>query len=451
MDTPICDFVRHYAEGDPLRLHMPGHKGEAFLGAEPLDITEITGADSLYEADGIIKKSEENASFLFGCPTYYATEGSSQCIRAMLYLAMLHAQSQGKKPIIAAARNVHKAFVSAAVLLDVEVVWLFAKKEQGYLSCNISPSAWEHFLSHAEEKPTAVYLTSPDYPGTMADIRGIAQVCKKYGVLLLVDNAHGAYLRFLPESSFPIDLGADLCCSSAHKTLPVLTGGAYLHLSKEMQACFSAQVRAAMVLFGSTSPSYLILQSLDAANRYMQEHHTRLGAFLPKVEAGKKALLAAGYSLYGTEPMKITIEAKKRGYTGTELAELLTRENIICEFADKDYLVLMVSPETKEEGLVRLIDVMKSIPQKVAIRETPPILPKPKQMLSLRRAALSLWEVLPTDACEGRILAAPTVACPPAVPILVCGERIDREAMACFRYYGVEACAVVSEFCEENR
>lgn len=451
MDTPICDFVRHYAEGNPLRLHMPGHKGKAFLGTESLDITEITGADSLYEADGIIKKSEENASFLFGCATYYATEGSSQCIRAMLYLAMLHAQSQGKKPIVAAGRNAHKAFVSAAVLLDIEVAWLFAAQEKSYLSCNISPMELEHFLSRAEEKPTAVYITSPDYLGAMADVRGIAQVCKKYGVLLLVDNAHGAYLRFLPASLFPIDLGADLCCSSAHKTLPVLTGGAYLHLSKAMQECFFAQVRAAMVLFGSTSPSYLILQSLDAANPYMAEQRERLKAFIPKVEVLKQELVAAGYSLCGTEPMKITIAAKKRGYTGMALSELLARDNIICEFADKDYLVLMPTPEIKEDGLKKLKEAMECIPQKAVLHETPPVLPIPERVLPLRKAALSLWEMLPTEACEGRILATPTVACPPAVPILVCGERIDKNAMACFRYYGVEECAVVSEIDKENR
>ena len=95
MNTPICEFVRGYAAGDPLRLHMPGHKGKELLGMETRDITEVRGADSLYEADGIIRESEENASRLFGCETLYSTEGSSQCIRAMLYLAALHARQQG--------------------------------------------------------------------------------------------------------------------------------------------------------------------------------------------------------------------------------------------------------------------------------------------------------------------------------------------------------------------
>ena len=108
MNTPICDFARQYAQRQALRLHMPGHKGVPTLGVEHLDITEFDGADSLYEASGIIRQSEENAGRLFGCPTFYSTEGSSQCIRAMLYLILQHARQQGRSPHIAAARNVHK-------------------------------------------------------------------------------------------------------------------------------------------------------------------------------------------------------------------------------------------------------------------------------------------------------------------------------------------------------
>ena len=120
MDTPICDFVRKYSQSEVLRVHMPGHKGTDFLGIEKYDITEISGADSLYEADGIIRQSEENAGRFFGCNTFYSTEGSSLCIRAMLYLAV-----KGKKnPLVAAGRNAHKTFLSAAALLGFDIMWL---------------------------------------------------------------------------------------------------------------------------------------------------------------------------------------------------------------------------------------------------------------------------------------------------------------------------------------
>ena len=231
MKTPICNFVRNYSARNALRLHMPGHKGTGPLGFEDLDITEIDGADSLYEAAGIIRESEKNASSLYGCATFYSTEGSSQCIRAMLYLAMLRAQEQGKKPKIAAGRNAHKTFLSAAALLDLDVTWICPPEQTSYLSCKPTAEQIGELLSFDKEI-TAVYLTSPDYLGNLADVRGIAEVCRRHGVLLLVDNAHGAYLAFLNESLHPIALGADMCCDSAHKTLPALTGGAYLHLSK---------------------------------------------------------------------------------------------------------------------------------------------------------------------------------------------------------------------------
>ena len=437
MDIPICDFVRDYAQSDNIRLHMPGHKGKKRLGVEALDITEIDGADSLYEATGIIQRSEENASRLFGCPTFYSTEGSSQCIRAMLYLAVLHAKQQGKRPVIAAGRNAHKTFLTGAALLDLDVRWMYPKDDGSYLSCNLTPEAVEAALER--DAPTAVYLTSPDYPGNVADIAGIAKVCKKHGALLLVDNAHGAYLKFLRPSRHPMDLGADLCCDSAHKTLPVLTGGAYLHGTEK----FRDWAKNALALFGSTSPSYLILQSLDGANPYLASLADKLKGFLPQVEAVKEKLEEKGYILCGQEPLKITISAKPYGYTGQELAEILLNYHIVSEFADPDFLVLMLTPENTLAELDTLAEALLSIPAKAPILEPLPRFQPGCRVCSPREAMLSPTETLPVTECEGRVLAAATVGCPPAVPIVVSGERIDAHAMACFRYYGITHCSVM--------
>ena len=121
MQTPICDFVRRYAGSGALRLHMPGHKGCGPLGVEQYDITEIGGADSLYEASGIIRRSEQNAGALFGAETFYSTEGSSLCIRAMLYLTALFAGQAAKRVKVAAGRNAHRSFLTACALLDLDV------------------------------------------------------------------------------------------------------------------------------------------------------------------------------------------------------------------------------------------------------------------------------------------------------------------------------------------
>ena len=445
MKTPICDFVREYSLREALRLHMPGHKGIPGLGMEPWDITEIDGADSLYEAEGIIRQSEQNASSLFGCDTFYSTEGSSQCIRAMLYLAMLHGKNRGRTPLIAAARNVHKTFLSAAALLDLDVLWLAPEDGESHLTWSMSPGEVERILRAAPERPAAVYLTSPDYLGGVVDVAGIARVCHDLGCLLLVDCAHGAYLRFLPESAHPIDLGADICCASAHKTLPVLTGGAYLHIAASLSEELSGSAKAALALFGSTSPSYLIMQSLDRANWYLEGFPEALAGFLPQVEALRCKLTGKGYSLYGTEPLKLTIQAKPAGYTGRELAGKLEKRNIVPEFADPDYLVLMLTPEIGAAGLRKLEEALLEIPFREPIASRPPKPGRAERVKSIREAMLSPAQALSVSECLGRILGEASVGCPPAVPIVVSGERIDEAAIACFRYYGVERCRVLRE------
>ena len=437
MTTPICDFLKKYSEQDILRLHMPGHKGQGKLGVEQYDITEVSGADSLYEAAGIIHQSEQNASDLFGCPTYYSAEGSSLAIRAMVYLAMQHARAQGKKPKIAAGRNAHKVFLSAVTLLDVDVAWIAG---DSYLSCKIDAAMLEKVIE--AEQPTAVYVTSPDYLGNITDVAALAEVAHRHDCLLLVDNAHGAYLKFLNPSMHPVDLGADLCADSAHKTLPVLTGGAYLHIAAK-HPHLVRQAKTALALFGSTSPSYLIMQSLDAANAVLDgTYRAELAEFAENYERMKMRL--TGWGIVGTEPLKLTIATKPYGYYGTEVAQALREQGIEGEFADPDYVVFMITPEIGRTGLDRLERALMSLPRKAAIAEAPPRFHLPERVMPIRDAAFSTTEVIPVEESLGRILASPTVGCPPAVPVVACGERIDEDAMDCFRYYGIKTCTVVA-------
>ena len=443
MNTPICDFVRSYAEKETVRLHMPGHKGVSLTGFEKHDITEINGADSLYEAGGIIKESEFNAGRLFGASTFYSTEGSSLSIRAMLYLACLCAEPKGAKPLILAGRNAHKVFVSTAALLDFEVEWLYPESNSSYLSCKVTSEEVDKKLCTLKRKPIAVYLTSPDYLGNEVDIKSIADVCHKHGVLLLVDNAHGAYLKFLPESRHPIDLGADACSDSAHKTLPVLTGGAYLHISKSAPEVFKERAKDALALFGSTSPSYLILQSLDMANKYISEGYiSELAGFVRKVSELKARLKENGFVLYGNEELKITIMTKPYGYNGNDFADILEGNGVVCEFSDLDFVVMMLTPQIKDK-ISLISDILVSVPKKEPIDSGTPKLSTPERVIGIREAYFSKSTVVNVDSTEGRILANASVGCPPAVPIVVSGERISREAIECFKYYGVEACTVV--------
>ena len=445
MSTPICDFVRRYAQDQPIRFHMPGHKGQPILGFEPLDITEISGADELFTAAGIIAESEAQAGALFGAHTLYATGGSTLCIQTMLYLTARYAASNAEEPFIMAGRNAHKAFVNAAALLDIRISWLYPESGESYIACPITAKQIELALRGCEKKPTAVYLTSPDYLGNMLDIAAIADVCHRCGVLLLVDNAHGAYLKFLPRSCHPIDLGADICCDSAHKTLPVVTGGAYLHISRSAPPFFRRQAKPSMSLFGSSSPSYLILQSLDAANNSMADFAAALAGFLPSSRRCKERLRAHGYELSGVEPLKITLRPKAFGYTGLQISAILEAEGIYPEFSDPDHVVLMLSPLCGDVPLTRLEYVLCGLHRKAPIQEIPPGVPHPEAILSPRQAILADSESISAEEGAGRISAAAVIGCPPAIPLVICGERIDSQVIDAFRYYGIDSCCVIKE------
>jgi len=447
MDTPICDFVRAYAQSNVQRLHMPGHKGNGPLGVEALDITEVAGADELYHCSGIIRRSQDNAAQLFGAArTVYSAEGSSLSIRAMVYLTCLYARARGRKPRIAAGRNAHRVFMTAAALLDVEVDWLFPERWEGLVSCSITEQGLEEYLAQAEELPTAVYITSPDYLGNLADIRALSRVCRKFDVLLLVDNAHGAYLRFLPEDRHPMTLGADICCDSAHKTLAVLTGGGYLHLSRTVPEWLVGQAQTAMELFASTSPSYLILQSLDAANAALAgDYPERLAQFVQTLDGLKARLAQAGFALVGNEPLKLTLAAKSRGYTGTELSEWLAERGLVCEFADPDHVVFMLTPNNDVQAVERLERALTELPAREPIPVSIPPMCRPERHCTPRQALLCVGEERDVTDCLGMVLVSPMVSCPPAVPVAVCGEVIDRAAIDLMTYYGVERCRVIAK------
>lgn len=462
MTTPVADFVRAYADSEGARFHMPGHKGQAFLGCEKIDITEIYGADSLYEAEGIIAESEKNAGSLFGSgKTLFSTEGSSQCIRAMLYLAVLN-KKPGKRPIVVAARNVHKSFIFAAALLDFDVVWLWPEQNgdkdtdgsatgqpDSICRCPVSADRVEQQLLELGDAVAAVYLTTPDYLGGQLEVARIAEVCHKYNVILAVDNAHGAYLRFLESSGHPMDLGADICCDSAHKTLPVLTGGAYLHISKHAPKVFMEQAKYAMGLFGSTSPSYLTMASLDLCNAYLSDGYAeRLDRIINKIQALKSALGEAGWRVVPSDPLKVTVEIPLDTADGNTmtLRDVLTArlraQGVELEYADPDFLVFMLTPETTERDMERLRSALgtNEIPYVTRKRVS---IPCTRQVLSIREAMFSEAERVPLEKAKGRICRIPTVSCPPAIPIAVPGELITEAMLDVFAYYGIDSLDVV--------
>lgn len=436
METPIYDFLRKYSGSGTLRCHMPGHKGAGNTLPYDLDITEIKGADSLFEADGIILQAEKNTSALYGtAASFFSAGGSTLCIQAML-TAM---KFQGRT--VVAVRNVHRAFLNAAALLDLDVRWIMPDFTNGVLSGKIDLDDAEKALSSVN-KP-CLYVTSPDYTGRLADIPALAELCRKYDAPLLVDNAHGAHLRFFPESLHPMSLGADICCDSAHKMLPALTGAAFLHTSREE---YAAILRQCMSLFASTSPSYLIMCSLDLCNKYLADKisgDVRSG--LEKLKKlrdrfDRRLIFAEG------EPFHVTVQAAESGYDGSELAELLRKNGVECEYSDCGTIILLMSPVNTASDYKRLGAALEKVLSIAEKRQRTPIraaLTLPERAMSIRQAVFSPSEEIPVERAEGRVCGAVKVPCPPAVPIAASGEIIDKSCINIFKTYGISSVIVV--------
>lgn len=445
MDTPIFDFVKKYNENKMVRFHMPGHKGVSFLGFENIDITEIKGADDLSCPDGIIKKSEENASNLFNTRcTVYSTGGSTQSINAMLYLAFLN-RDKNTTPFVLAGRNAHKAFIFAAAKIGFQVEWLYPPKTDSLCSAIITADILEENLKNHNEKPFAVYITSPDYLGGITDIKSLSEVCRNYNIPLLVDNAHGAYSAFLKETFHPILNGADMCCDSAHKTLPALTGCGYLHIAKTDSFGFSENVHTAMSIFGSSSPSYLLLQSLDLCNKYISEKiKNDLYECSKFVNEINELLNSSHIKNISEEPLKITLDFSSVEKKNFDIAEYFRKYEIEFEYSDEDYIVFMITPQNSCEDFVRLKNAIKNLPEFIKKeKKTDFSFVKGIQKMSIREAVFSKSEEIPVKNATGRVCATPTVSCPPAIPIVLSGEEITPEHIKLLQYYGKETIKVI--------
>lgn len=441
MNTPVYDYLKSYSDSDMLRMHMPGHKGKGsgsvLSDILKLDITEITDAGNLFEDSGIISESEKNASDIFRtAATMYSVQGSTLCIQAMLALMKYENRS------VIAIRNTHRAFLSACTLLDIDPVWVFPEYKDTIISGRVDFSVIEEKLRITPN--ACVYITSPDYLGVMADIKSLAELCHAYGAVLLVDNAHGACLPFYSENKHPIHLGADMCCDSAHKMLPALTGAAYLHIGNPR---YVSGAKEAMQLFASTSPSYLIMCSLDLCNVFLKNSIRQRLSEAEKLMADLRRGIGKKYVLecpaFDVEPLHFTINAARSGIKGTLLAERLRADGIECEFADDTYVVLLFSPVDDSgvyEKVAMALEKTESDNYSCSRRL---FFPEPLRIMSIRSAALSPHEEIPTENAVGRICASVTVPCPPAVPVVVSGELISEEAAAIMKDFGIQTVKAV--------
>ncbi|HXK77988.1 MAG TPA: aminotransferase class I/II-fold pyridoxal phosphate-dependent enzyme [Oscillospiraceae bacterium] len=428
--TPLTEAVEAYLAKGLARFHMPGHKGRAaglFDQVSEYDVTEVMGTDSLYECKEAIRETERQYAALYESgDCLLSAGGSTLCIQAMLATVL----RPGEEFLI--GRNCHSSAVNAAALCGFEPVWLMKQ----------TPEALEHALSeHPGVK--AAYLTSPDYFGSLADIAACSKICHEHGALLLVDNAHGAHLPFFEKNLHPMHLGADLCADSLHKTLPVLTGGALLHLADP--SLYEAAKRR-MRLFGSTSPNYLIMLSADGCLDYLG---TKARFDFPALAARMETLraLAAENGLApltgDVEPARLALSVSAVGLTAEQFGARLREFGIEPEYVNPERAVLMASPFNTEEDFCRLETFLRSTPgSKTPAEEFLPDF-APKQKIPMREAVFAASEEIPTEEAEGRVAASLSIPCPPCIALTVPGETVGAETVRLLLHYGVRHIPVI--------
>lgn len=428
MTTPIYDFLEKYSSGSPLRLHMPGHNGEL-----PHDITEIEGADSLFdttaESSGIIAKSEKNAAELFGADrTCYSCAGSTLAIQTALAIL----KAQGCKTI-AASRYSHRSLISAAALLRLNIKWLYPEE---YLRADVD------FGGEVLAGADAVFTTNLDYLGGTCRI-------PETNLPVVADNAHGAYLKFVDKAKYgnkyihPTEYGMPvMIAESAHKTLPVLTGGAYLHFAGG--ADFT-RAKEMMAMFGSSSPSYLVLESLDKCNRFLEEKRELIGHACDAVTQLKEQLGAYEIPILDSDPLRIVVKAWEYGYNGYNYSDKLRANGVECELADRNHVVLLFSAATTPNDCRRALTAMTLIQRKKPIFKASYPIVKPKAALPLYDAMFMPQKKIPLAKAVGYVCGGIKAPCPPCIPVVMPGEIISDEAAEALRLYNVKEVSVITK------
>lgn len=424
--TPLYDAIRAYAGQNPARFHMPGHKGNFLPVPElqsiaPLDVTEVEPTGDLFSGGEPFDQAQALWARHFGMEyCLFLTGGSTLGLHAALSLFC----RPGNQVLI--DRGCHRAVYNAMALLDLEPVYLPRPWRTGEgIAGPISPQDVENLLdSHPNIK--TVCITSPTYSGMLSDVAQLSHLIHARSGKLIVDGAHGAHLPFLGVDAFT---GCDALICSAHKTLPALGQSALLFTN----GVDPRRVRQITSVFGSSSPSYPMMISLDCARDYLEGEGTEE---YRRVARRTVALRAAFPSLQEGElrldPTRLTLTSPD----GNALARALEGENIWPEMADSGHVVLILTAQDREEDLHRLEEALE---RHRDLLGAPPILPPPplpQPACSLREALFAPVERLPLSDCLGRVAAGQLAPYPPGVPVVAPGEVILEKELAYLKEIG---------------
>ncbi len=434
MKQGLYDMLKEYSKSGYLPMHMPGHKRNSdFLRDLPaeIDITEIDGFDNLHAMEGVLLDLAKLAAELYGAKMCYpVVNGSSAAILA----AVTHA-TKGRGRLLM-ARNCHKAVYNAAAINRLDVSYIYPKVDENGIAMAISPKEVEAMLWD-DPSFDALILTSPTFEGVVSDISGISEVCRKRGVKLIVDAAHGAHFGF--DESFPqnpVRQGADYTVMSLHKTLPALTQCALLAIGEDVDEEGAAY---ALSIYETTSPSYVLMASMDECLRTMRD---RGGELLKRLTAELKEFyercreLKHIKVLHYDDISRITLLCKGTQLSGSELADILRHEyKIEPEMAYADRVVLITTICDEKAAFDRLLTAICEIDGKCEYHEPiPPLhLPAAKSAMSLWEGSFAHGEEVPLSLAIGRVCGEYIFAYPPGIPIIAAGERVTDEVLEFMR------------------
>ncbi|MFB0919170.1 MAG: aminotransferase class I/II-fold pyridoxal phosphate-dependent enzyme [Clostridiaceae bacterium] len=449
-ETPLFDALMEYVNRDTIPFHVPGHKKgvgvdsqfKKFIGENPfkIDVTVFNLVDSLHHPTGPIKEAQALAADAYGADaTFFSIHGTSGAIQAMIMSVV------GEGDTIIVPRNIHKSVTAGIILSGAIPVYMQPELDKTLGIANgVLPETVEKTL---RENPhaKAVLIINPTYYGVSTDLKSIADIVHSYDIPLIVDEAHGPHLKFsdrLPMSA--MEAGADLCSQSTHKIIGAMTQGSLLHVRTKYVDI--ERVQAIMNLLQTTSPSYILMASLDTARRQIalegeelleyainlaEETRDRINKIPGFYCYGKELLGNPG--VYAIDPTKICITCRNLGITGFDLDMILSNKyHIQMELSDLYNVLAVGSFGDTRENMDKLIEALTEISSEYMNKEKrksdfldiPDI---PKQVLIPREAFNGQKTSVPLDDSVGQVSGEFLMAYPPGIPILCPGEVITEE------------------------
>ncbi len=440
MSLPINDGISKYINMGRISFAMPGHKGTAAAVGKNIfkyDVTELEDTDNLLSPTGYIKESMQHASEIYGtASSHYLLGGSTSGIYSMVSLAV----SEGEKIIV--DRFCHKSVIAAIILRGAVPVYITPEYNYQFsFTGGMLPAEVESAMdSHPDAK--AVIITSPTYYGTVSNISAIADSVHKAGMLLLVDEAHGAHLHLsekLPESA--VKCGADMAVQSVHKTLGALSGGSLLHVNTDKFAPW--QLEEVLAMYHTSSPSYAALCALEQAVLEADKLSKKYDSLIATIDKCRATVngeakaywvgeeLLGGCGIFAMDKTRIVINFSKLPITGYGVADILRKKyKIEVEMADERNIVCIATAYNTPSQIKALAAAVLAITKKmpVSANKTDDVhLPTPSIAMTPRSAHMSPWERVDMAEAVGRVARTTVCKYPPGIPLLVPGEEICAE------------------------